>query len=594
MTSPGLSVCRVALLSVVLGLTSACGTTWTPESGKTATAFNVPPAASRAFERARRAEKSGDRYGATMNYDEAAQSGHPMVLLFEARYYLRGPDNRDPVKAKAALERAVLVPSEWQADSAYLLGKMLVRGDGVPVEMERGQQLLQMAADGGAAGAAAELARTLERNGSTDTARIDALWAEAAEVGDEQAMVRVAERELAKGKTREQIPEASSRAMASLQARAADGDVNAMRSLARIYRDGSLAPADEEQALYWLEQAAEAGDTQSATRLAAVTRGTGRDAERLRWLTTAAEAGDPRAAGGLAAAYLNGEGVTADPQKAQAWAARAIEGGDTAAMAVFGRAYVEGRGVPKDVPRGLQMLEEAAAKGDPRGAANLARLYLRAEDVPADPEKAAAYAEAALAAADDVSVKTAYGRALLEGETVPADAARGIELLTEAAAAGDPLASTQLGIAYLDGNGVSKDVGAAVPLLQAGADAGNASAMNRLAQVLMSGDSTYGHMPSGIAMLEAAAEARHPSAQADLGRRLLTGNGVTADPEAGVEMLMEAADAGHPSAMITLGRAYLEGTGVPQDLTLAREWLTRAKAAGRDDADRLLARLPAS
>ena len=470
----------------------------------------VPPAGQRAFERARFSEKAGDHTGAAMNYDEAAETGHPMVLLAEARFYLRGPEGRDPAKAKEALERAILVPSEWQGDAQFLLGKMLVRGDGVPVELERGQQLLQLATENGTLGAPAELARSLERNGSTDTARIDALWMTAADRGDEQAIVRVAERALASGKKREELPEVTSRAMTALIQRAEEGDANAMRSLAKIYSEGTLAPQDKELAVAWLERAANAGDAQSATRLATVTRGTGRDEERISWLTKGAEAGDPRAAGGLAQAYLDGEGVQADPQKAEKGVGssrhrrrRQCDHGS------LRPGLCRGQGRSKGRPARTEDAGDFSCTRRQPGCSRTSRVSIFVVRTCRPSGARGYYAEAALQAGDEL-IKTPYGRALLEGKAVPADPKRGIELLSEAAAQGDPLASTQLGIAYLDGNGVGKDLDKAVPLLRVGAEAGNASAMNRLAQVMLSGDPTYGHEASGIAMLEKAAEAGHP------------------------------------------------------------------------------------
>jgi len=552
-----LPVIRLLAVGLLLGTAAACAPSWTPESGLPATDYNVPADAQRAFERARFAEKFGDRYGATANYELAAASGHPKVLLFEARYYLRGPEGRDPARAKVALERAVLVESEWQGDAQYLLGKMLVRGDdGVPPEPERGMPLLEAAAAAGAPGSAAELARTLERSGSTDQARIDELWAQAAAAGDEQGIVRHAERLVASGDGGPATAAAVAAAMTALNEHADSGDVNAMRQLAQVYERGTLAPADPEQARRWLARAAEAGDASSATRLARLTRESGgSEDEWLNLLRRAADAGDPRAAGGLARAYLDGDGVERDPEQAEAWAAKAIAGGDTGTMAVFGRAYAEGRGLPRDVPRGLALLEEAAAANEVRAYAYLARLYLRAEDVPPDQAKAIRYAEEAVAAGD-VATKGNYGRALLEGKVVPADPQRGIALLKEAAAEGDALASTQLGIAYLEGTGVPVDTGQAVPLLEVGAASGNASAMYRLAQVLLDPGSGQHDGAAGLAMLE------------------------------------QAAAAGHSSAMFTLGRAYLEGNGVAKDPGLARQWLPRAEAAGRGDADGLRGQIP--
>jgi TPR repeat protein len=586
---------RLLLCCLLLGgVASGCAPSWTPQGGTPATEFNIPLQAKLAFERARLSEKSGDNYGARMNYDMAAASGHPKVLLFEARYYLRGPDNRDPLKARAALEQAVLVESPWKGDAQFLLGKMLVRGDdGVEVEADRGEALLQAAADAGVAPAAAELARTLERSGSDDSARIDALWAVAAEGGDENAIVRSAERQIAQGKTRAEISDLATQAMMSLNERAEEGDVNAMRSLAKIYGEGTLAPADKELSLAWLERAVNAGDAQSATRLARALRDSGRTEERIDLLTQAAEAGDPLGAGRLATIYLEGNGVPKDIAQAEKWAAVAIEGGDTLTMARFGRAYVEGQGVAKDVPRGLQLLEQADAEGSTLASAYLARIYLRAEDVRPDPKKAALYADKAVAA-DYAWIKAAYGRALLDGKNVRRDRKRGIELLREAAGAGDGLASTELGVAYLQGNGVPRNVGEAIPLLRAGAESGNASAMNWLARTLLDEKSPHYDQAGGIQMLQQAADAGHPAAQAELGERRLTGDGVAADPAAGLAMLTAAADGGNSGAMMALGRAYLEGTGVAADPARARAWLTKAKAAGRGDADKLIAQLPAA
>lgn len=585
----GRTLLWTALMTSSLALTG-CSPTWTPGSEFKATEFNVPWGAQNDLKIARSREKSGDLAGARVDLADAAATGHPYALYTYARAMLKEP-GRDSAKAAAALEGAVGPVSAWQANSAYLLGRLLARGDGVPQDDARARQLMEMAVQAGIPGSEGELARILERDPTADPARVEALLQKAADQGDERATVRLVDVKLARGVPRASMPGEVGAALAILNQGAAEGDPAAMRALARAYGQGTLVPADPDQEMAWLERAAKAGDAQSATRLATRLRGTGRDEERIALLRQGAEAGDVRAQAGLARAYLEGDGVPMDRGEALHWGGLAMNAGDTATMTLFGKAYLDGDQLPKDVARATTLLTRAADGGDARAAAALARLYLRAEDVAPDPVLARRYADQAIAAGD-VPTMTALGRALVDGKTMPADPAAGVALLQRSAATGDPIAKTQLGIAYLDGVGTPVDKRRAFQLLLDGAKAKQPSAMNRLAGMLLGDDAAYRDVPTGIGMLKAAAAAGHPSAQAELGKRLLNGQDIAQDQPQGLALLRKAAAAGHASAMLNLGRAYLDGNGVPEDARLAREWLVKAKEAGRDDADRYLARLP--
>lgn len=135
-----------------------------------------------------------------------------------------------------------------------------------------------------------------------------------------------------------------------------------------------------QQAVALFEQAAQAGDTEAAFRLAEMLRNGAAGvagvqpapAAAAHWYAQAAQQQHARAALMLGLLYKNGEGVTRDEVQAAHWLGVASELGNPHAMFLLSYIYREGRGVSVDRARARQLLEEAAEHEYPPAIQELA------------------------------------------------------------------------------------------------------------------------------------------------------------------------------------------------------------------------------
>ena len=308
----------------------------------------------------------------------------------------------------------------------------------------------------------------------------------------------------------------------------------------------------------WRE-AARNGDASAKLRLAEQRMAQhGRDAataglvsEAVAIFTDQAEAGNVGAMRVLARLYLADRLMPADRAQAAHWLERAVAAKDAAAISDYGRLlHLQG-----DVGGARRRYEQAAALGAKSAESRLARLALQGQLPDLDPAKIGALAERAIA--HDSALVGIYGQALLAGELVPADPARGRSMLERAAADNDVHALYALAMADFVAESAPADTARA------------------------------------LENLERAVALDYVTAKVQLGKRLLYGIGVPADPNRGVTLLQAAAAQGHSYAAATLGRAYLLGEGVGEDRAQGRALLSRAAQAGEADAARLLAELGA-
>lgn len=173
-----------------------------------------------------------------------------------------------------------------------------------------------------------------------------------------------------------------------------------------------------------------------------------------------------------------------------------------------------------------------AGEGGDRDARRAA-IALVAEDrvdaVPAAPENFNAWCESA-AGAGIITAQWIHGRALVRGEEVAKNPAKGLALLRQAAGQ-DP------------------------------------------------------------ARLNPAQKINRAQAAELAGRMLRDGAGVPADAAAGIALLKLSADAGHIPAMLQLGKTHMLGLGVPADAAKAKPWLEKAAQNDEAQAAYLLAML---
>lgn len=159
------------------------------------------------------------------------------------------------------------------------------------------------------------------------------------------------------------------------------------------------------------------------------------------------------------------------------------EAGYPHGMVPLARAYLRGESVPQDAERAAELLEEAASKPSRvRGAAerDLGRLYQRGVGVPRNPEKAIElFAQAA--GRGNTGAMTLLGQAKLTGEGTEQNLAEGIALLNEASGAGHTGAMVRLARFYLATESAHHDDELAKYWLERAASLGNEVASQMLA-----------------------------------------------------------------------------------------------------------------
>src|SRR5262249_1362850 len=138
---------------------------------------------------------------------------------------------------------------------------------------------------------------------------------------------------------------------------------------------------------------------------------------------------------------------------------------------------------------------------------------------------------------------------------------------TEAdATSGDAAAQNTLGVRYQNGEGVPKDLGKAIELFQKAADNGHAPAQCNLGALYQYGWGVPKDRKKARQLYQKAAEQGHAEAQCNLGALYEFGWGVPKDSEKAADLYKRAVEQGDTSALTRLGYLYQSGEGVPEDL----------------------------
>ncbi len=172
----------------------------------------------------------------------------------------------------------------------------------------------------------------------------------------------------------------------TLKSYADNGDVEAMKLLGEIYKNGNGVTKNYYKASYWLTRAAEKGNTSAQINLAFMYK-TGDGAvknpdEAIRLLRLAAEKGDSKAQLFLGSIFLEGDGVQKDPFTAADYFIRAAESGEVAAMLYLATMYRKGEAGAPDVGLAARWGGKAASMGSVAGMISLADLLERGKDIP--------------------------------------------------------------------------------------------------------------------------------------------------------------------------------------------------------------------
>ncbi len=246
---------------------------------------------------------------------------------------------------------------------------------------------------------------------------------------------------------------------------------------------------------------------------------TGMDEEADPDLDPEALEDDPCAMMELAMAYLNGDGMVQDFEKAAMWMEKLARTGDSEAQFNMGLFCAKGCGVPRDFQQAAMWMNRAAENGDP-DARVPATMYEKTAEMLERARTGEAEAQAALA-----KFYTSLGGSL--DQFGPGDDYREAFFWAKKAAEQEnPEGIWALALCYEHGRGVEADKEAAVEWYRKGAQLGHAPSQHSLGCYYMRGDVVAQDMEQGFTLFLQSAEQGYGLALKDVGRCYQFGNGV--------------------------------------------------------------------
>ncbi len=255
-------------------------------------------------------------------------------------------------------------------------------------------------------------------------------------------------------------------------------DAAACAFLSRHYAAGQGVAKDAARAATLLEAACAAGNL-----FACAGRGEAlqRDPEQKKrgegaaLLQKACEGGDSTGCALLSIAYAQGLGVVPDPVMSSAWAKRSCDAENPTGCMLLADAYYHARPPAPHLARPL--FEKACAAQLGLACHELAVFYARGLGGKAEPAKAVeALGHACDYGGDRGESCGFYAQALLKGDAVKRDAAKGAQTAKRSCDQGYPPGCTLWAHQLATGEGVKKDLGEAKRVLQAGCNAGDQDA----------------------------------------------------------------------------------------------------------------------
>jgi TPR repeat protein len=169
---------------------------------------------------------------------------------------------------------------------------------------------------------------------------------------------------------------------------------------------------------------------------------------------------------------------------------------------------------------------------------------------------------------------------LMEGDGVPRDPARAVELVRPHAEAGHAEAQFLLGLAYGNGQGVEKDRDTAISWYRRAAAQDQAHAQFLLGLASLRGDGTEKDPNKAAEWFGKSARNGNAGAQYHLAVAYERGRGIEKDEAAAAQWYERAAEQGHADAQFKTGAAYQVGRGVPKNRAWATRWFAKAALQG--------------
>ena len=236
-----------------------------------------------------------------------------------------------------------------------------------------------------------------------------------------------------------------------------------------------------------------------------------------------------------------------------------------------------------------QFLPLADKKGNYREQYYVAYLYLYGLGVAQDEIKGLSYLNESLK--ENYHMSQALMAFLYsQGQLVPLDKKKAIDLYKQAASQGNISALLNLGVAYYLGDGVMRNIPKAIDYLTQIPIDKQPIAGRYLGEIyLASGDANL--ISSAQMAYRAAAEANDMASFVALGDMYLSGRGVTPDTQTALAYYTYAASQGDVAAQYTLGILYANGRQVNRNVVDAHAWLSLAAGQKYDPASTALQKL---
>ena len=371
------------------------------------------------------------------------------------------------------------------------------------------------------------------------------------------------------------------------------GDPEGMYNLGESYNHGREGlTKDEEQAIVWFQNAAEAGHGKAIKALAHIYEDKD-EAMTVEWYRKGVELGHSCCMTNLGVAYSDGEyGLTKDEVKAVEWYRRSakVDTSCGCGMVALGISYENGEdGLSVDEVRAVELYRKAAALGHPRGMLRLGLTYENAMGgLTKDEVKAVEWYRKA-AEAGNARGMSFMGHAYEYGQGgLTKDETKAVEWYQKAAKAEDSLGMRKLGYAYYNATGgLTKDDVQAVVWWRKAAEAGDTTAMCNLGVCYEYGQGGLTEDEAkAVEWYQKAVEAGNATAMLNLGRFYYNGQGgLTKDDVQAVVWWRKAAEAGDATAMFKLGVCYEARVGMlMKDEVKAVEWYRKAAEGGSHEA----------
>lgn len=302
-----------------------------------------------------------------------------------------------------------------------------------------------------------------------------------------------------------------------------------------------------------------------------------------RALERKAESGDMRAISTVAFAYLYGDGVEQDGDKALHFFEKGADKGNADMMTIAG-ILLENRDRDTEA---FNRYQQAYSAGSPWGAYRLSLCYIGGTGTSVN----YSFGKSLLIWAADHELADAeelLGRIYLDGSDnmgITQNTLTGMRYLERAANKDDDDALFDLGRIYLYGQyGYNADGSKAYSYLKKAADLGHGDAMDLLGDMYRFGIYVTKDNSQAFDWYQKSVEAGSSEGQADLGNAYYLGDIVPQNYEEAVNNLSQSASNGIARAQFDLGLCYEDGYFVKQDMNIAMNMYAKAALNGLNAA----------